>query len=100
LPDLSDHINNQQADIIVLRVTLQTLFIRMISAREDFAEEMLNDLKQAATSALTRLELPDETPETSAHAKELVRERADQFFGEIAQTLSLVRTKRGQSGRN
>jgi hypothetical protein len=70
--DLADHINEQQAEIVVLRVTLQTLFIRLVGAREDYAEEMLSDLRQSATSALARMEIAAETPERSRHAKALV----------------------------
>jgi hypothetical protein len=98
--DLADHINIQQAEIIVLRVTLQTLFIRMISANQDYAEEMLNDLKQSATGALARMDIAADTPERSTRAKALVKERATQFFDDISLALSQVRTKRGQSGRN
>jgi len=93
-------LNTQQAEIIVLRVTLQTLFTRMISSRPEYAEEMLADLKDAATGALDRMEFSAESPESSARAKAIVQERAGQFFDDIALALSQVRTNRGQSGRN
>ncbi len=98
--DLADHLNDQQAEIIVLRVVLQTMFIRLVGAREDLAEEMLNDLRQSATDALGRMEIAADTPERISRAKAIVRERAQQFFDDISLALSQVRINRGQSGRN
>ncbi len=43
LEEILEHLTEQQADIMLLRVTMMTLITRQISDRPDFAEERLND---------------------------------------------------------
>lgn len=97
---LSEALSRQQADQIVFRIALQTLFCRIVSAQTDFAEEMLDDLRTTSLRILSKLEIETANPESSFDPKKLTTERAEQFFDEIAVALAAVRQKRGESGRN
>lgn len=99
MTDLERFINEQQAEITALRVTIQILLIRTISARPELAEEALQDLKTHVLGALSRMQIDPNNPGTQK-AQTFANVKGQEFFEEIEDLMSAVRNKRGESGRN
>lgn len=92
-------VNEQRAELKMLRVILQTFLIRTIAADPSLAEERLRDLKESVTGALGRMQT-DANDAGTERFKQLTVRTGEEFFEEIEQTLSQVRNTRGESGRN
>ncbi len=100
LEEILEHLTEQQADIMLLRVTMMTLITRQISDRPDFAEERLNDVRASALEIIGRMSFDAPTPQEAAHAKAVTRQRTENLFHEIALALLELRRKTGESGKN
>jgi hypothetical protein len=97
--NLEFFINEQRAEITALRVALQVLLIRTISVKPDLAEETLQDLKTHVLGALSRMQTDPQNPGT-LKSKAFANAKGEEFFEELEDLMSVVRNKRGESGRN
>ena len=98
---MEQHLNEQGAEMTVLKIILQGLVARIIIADPAFSEEQLEQMKTDALGALGRTPM---NPENSATAEQRVAtltvQHTERFFRELAAAVSAMRNRFGQSGRN
>jgi hypothetical protein len=101
LKQIEQHLNEQGAEMTALKIVLLGLVSRVIIADPMFAEEQLEQMKSDALGALSRTPSnPQNSPIDEQRAEALAAGHIDSFFHQLAVSVSAMRNKAGQSGRN
>ena len=97
--DFELFINEQSADLAILRVTFQIVLLRLFANTGD-PITLLADLKESARAALENTQLDPKALSDAERHRQLTLMRADLFFRDMEDAIRLRGSSDGRSGSN
>jgi hypothetical protein len=98
---VSRAINDFGAELTVLRVILKLLVAQILVLQPDLCEERTEQMKAEAMGVLGRLPANQaNSPEEERRSRALAVQHGEKFFRDLAEAVSEMRNRFGQSGRH